>query len=183
MNFYSLFLIAIALSLDAFGVALCIGLNNNVDSKYKASCAMYFGFFQFLFAIIGSYAGFLFNKYIASMPEIIGGIVICIVGIIMIKEGTDNKDDCKILKPGMNIILGISVSIDAMVVGFTVLNKVQSALVRFKDTLFIGIVTLFVSIVAFIISKYLKKIDVISKYADYIGGVILILFGLKMMFF
>ena len=34
----------------------------------------------------------------------------------------------------MNIILGISVSIDAMVVGFTVLNKVQSALVRFKDT-------------------------------------------------
>ena len=47
MNFYSLFLIAIALSLDAFGVALCIGLNNNVDSKYKASCAMYFGFFQF----------------------------------------------------------------------------------------------------------------------------------------
>ncbi|BDR63416.1 manganese efflux pump MntP [Clostridium tetani] len=183
MDFYSLFLIAIALSLDAFGVALCIGLNNNVDLKYKSSCAIYFGFFQFLFAIIGGYAGFLFNKYIATMPQIVGGVVICIVGIIMIKEGIENEDSCKILKPGMNIILGISVSIDAMVVGFTALNKIQSGLLILRDTLFIGIVTLFVSILAFITSKYLKKIDVIGKYADYIGGIILIFFGLKMIFF
>lgn len=183
MNFYSLFLIAIALSLDAFGVALSIGLNNNVDLKYKSSCAIYFGFFQFLFAIIGSYAGFLFNKYIVTMPQVIGGVIICIVGIIMIKEGIENEDDCKILKPGMNIILGISVSIDAMVVGFTVLNKIQSRLLILRDTLFIGVVTLLVSILAFIISRYLNKIDVVGKYADYIGGIILIFFGLKMIFF
>lgn len=183
MKFYSLFLIAIALSLDAFGVALSVGLNNNADFKYKSSCALYFGFFQFLFAIIGSYAGFLFNKYIVTMPQIIGGIIICIVGIIMIKEGTENKDSCRLLKPGMNIILGVSVSIDAMVVGFTALNKIQSGLLILEYTLFIGLVTLFMSILAFIISRYLKKIDLIGKYADYIGGVILIIFGLKMIFF
>jgi len=82
----------------------------------------------------------------------------------------------------MYLILGVSVSIDAMVVGFTVLNNITNVILL-KDTLFIGGVTLVMVAIAFIISKYLKKIELIGRYADYIGGVILIIFGLKMMFF
>lgn len=183
MNFYSLFLIAVALSLDAFGVALCIGLNRMATIKYKALCTLSFGFFQFLFAIIGAYAGFLFNTYVVSVPKVIGGIVIALVGILMIKEGLENKEECTLIKPSMCIILGISVSIDAMVVGFTALNHIISAAVILKDTLFIGFITLIISGFAFVIAKYLKKIEVVGKYADYIGGIILIIFGLKMIFF
>jgi putative Mn2+ efflux pump MntP len=82
----------------------------------------------------------------------------------------------------MYLILGVSVSIDAMVVGFTVLNNITKVMLL-KDTLFIGAVTLAMVTIAFLISKYLKKIEVVGKYADYIGGIILIIFGLKMMFF
>lgn len=183
MSFYSLFLIAIALSLDAFGVALCLGLNRAVTKSNKMLCAASFGFFQFLFSIIGAYAGFLFNTYIASVPKLIGGILITIVGIMMLKEGFESKDECPLIRPGMFIILGVSVSIDAMVIGFTVLNNISSNLVILKNTVFIGIITLIMASIAFTAAKYLKRISLISKYADYIGGVILVIFGIKMMFF
>lgn len=183
MDFYSLFLIAIALSLDAFGVALCMGLNDGITVNNKFLCSLSFGFFQFLFSIIGAYAGFWFNTYIVSVPKIIGGILIFIVGAIMLKEGFENKNECPLVRPSMFIILGISVSIDAMVIGFTVLNNMKNNFTVLKDTMFIGVITLLMSIIAFIIAKYLKRIEIVSRYADYIGGIILIIFGIKMMFF
>ena len=182
MSFYSLFFIAVALSLDAFGVALCIGLNNIIRFKNKLLFACSFGFFQFLFSFLGAYAGFFFNRYIVSVPEIIGGILIALVGILMIKEGFENNGKCPYLKPGMTLILGISVSIDAMVIGFTALDNISSNIIILYDTIFIGIVTFVISCIGFYMARYLKKISVVGKYADYIGGIILLIFGLKMMF-
>lgn len=183
MDISSLLVIAVALSLDAFGVAISIGITKGVQNRNKAIFCISFGFFQFLFSLIGAYAGFLFNTYIASVPKIIGGIVIALVGVIMIKEGLEEKNENLLLHPKMYIILGISVSIDAMVIGFTALNKIQNFSGILWQTLFIGVVTLIISAVGFIISKYLRKIEMISKYADFIGGIILIIFGLKMMLF
>lgn len=183
MNFYTLLLISLALSLDAFGVSLCIGLNSMIKTKNKLLFASSFGFFQFFFSILGAFAGFLFNTYIVSVPKIIGGVIIGIVGVLMIKEGFENNGECPYLNPKMYFILGISVSIDAMVIGFTVLNNYPSVMTLSYQTLFIGVFTLIMSIIAFYIARYLKKITIVSKYSDYIGGVILILFGLKMMFF
>lgn len=183
MNFYSLFSIALGLSLDAFGTAVCIGLNSQVRRNNKYLFALSFGFFQFLFALAGAYAGFLFNTYVASVPEVIGGIIIAIVGAMMIKEGYENKGECPLIKPSMYFVLGISVSIDAMVVGFTALHDITSIFVILENTIFIGLVTLIMSIGAFLLARYLKKINGVGKYADYLGGVILILFGIKMIFF
>ena len=75
------------------------------------------------------------------MPSIIGGMIISLVGVVMIKEGFENEGKCPLLKPKMYFILGISVSIDAMVVGFTVLNNITNVIL-FKNTLFIGGITL-----------------------------------------
>lgn len=183
MSLYSLLIIALALSLDAFGIAICIGLNDGVKLKNKLEFILSFGFFQFLFSILGAYAGILFNIYVTSVPNIIGGTIISLVGVLMIKEGFENKGKCPLINPKMCIILGISVSIDALVIGFTVLNKVPNNLQLFQYTLIIGLVTLIMSTFAFFIAKYLKTIEFVGKYADYIGGIILIIFGIKMMFF
>lgn len=183
MGFYSLSVIAVALSLDAFGVALSIGLDNRLRLKNKFVFALSFGFFQFLFSLIGSYTGFLFNKYIVTVPNIAGGIVIALVGSYMIKEGASEKDECLFLNPRMYIILGISVSIDAVVIGFTVLNRISGSLLIFSYTVYIGIVTFIFSVVGFFIARYLKRIQLVEKYADYLGGIILIIFGIKMIFF
>lgn len=183
MDFYSLFVIALALSLDAFGVALCIGLNKGTTSAAKMMVATSFGFFQFLFSLAGALAGFVFTTYITSVPSIIGGAVVSFVGIMMLKEGREEKEECYILKPATIAVLGISVSIDALVIGFTALSSIKSTAAVMFDTVFIGIVSFVMSFIAFYLSRHLHKIDVVSRYADYIGGVILILFGMKMMFF
>lgn len=181
MDFYSLFAIALALSLDAFGVALCIGLNKGTTTSIKTMVASSFGFFQFLFSLIGALAGFMFTTYITSVPTIIGGALISIVGLMMLKEGMEEKEECVILKPGMIVVLGVSVSIDALVIGFTAFNNISSTASIMFSTLFIGVVSVVMSFVAFYLSRHLHKIDIVSKYADYIGGVILVLFGIKMM--
>jgi manganese efflux pump family protein len=182
MSVYSLLLIALALSLDAFGVALSIGLNRKVRFRNKSIFTLSFGFFQFLFSLTGALAGFLFNTYIASMPGIIGGIIIILVGCLMIREGLDERDACLLFTPKMYIVIGISVSIDALVVGFTALSDIHSLILAIRYTVIIGMVTLLITSGAFIISKFLNRIALISRYADYIGGIILIIFGLKMIF-
>lgn len=182
MSLYSLILIALALSLDAFGIAICVGLKDQIKLKNKLEFIASFGFFQFLFSVLGAYAGILFNTYVTSVPNIIGGAIISFVGVFMIKEGFENKGKCPLINPKMCIILGISASIDAMVIGFTILDKIQNSIQLYQYSLIIGFVTLGMSTFAFFIAKYLKKIGFVGKYADYIGGIILIIFGIKMMF-
>ena len=131
VNIYPLFAIALALSLDAFGVALCIGLNSQIKTSNKLGFIIYFGVFQFLFSYIGAYGGLLFNTYVAAMPNIIGGMIISTVGVLMIKEGFENNEKCPLLKPKMYFILGVSVSIDAMVIGFTILSNKTNIILLF----------------------------------------------------
>lgn len=183
MDMYSLLLIALALALDAFGVALSIGINKGVKFKNKLWFSMSFGFFQFLFSFIGAVVGFLFNTYILSLPKIVGGAIIAVVGVLMLKEGLEEKEENILLEKKMYFILGISVSIDAAVIGFTVLNDIASNVILLNYTLFIGVISFIMSGIAFVISKYLRKIKVVAKYADYVGGIILILFGIKMILF
>lgn len=182
LNFYALLLIALALSLDAFGVALSIGLNPGVKLTNRMIFCLSFGSFQFLFSFIGSFAGIYFTNNIKSVPELIGGVIIAVVGVLMVKEGMEEKEECLLFTPKMYIILGASVSIDALVVGFTAFGNMDSSKLIFIYTLIIGLVTLIISGGAFIVSRHLKKISVIARYADYIGGIILIIFGLKMIF-
>lgn len=183
MGIYLLFIIAVALSLDAFGVALSIGFNDEVRKKNRLFFAISFGFFQFLLTFIGAYAGFMFNTYIVTIPQIIGGTIISIVGVLMIKDGFEKKRQNILLSFKMYIILGISVSIDAAVVGFTIFNKINSNYVIMFQSLFIGIITFALSNTAFLVARFLRKIELIKRYANYIGGIILVLFGIKMMFF
>lgn len=93
MSMYLLLMIAVALSLDAFGVALSIGFNDVLKRRNKLFFAVSFGTFQSLLTFIGAYAGFIFNTYIVTIPQIIGGIIISIVGVLMIKDGFEKKTE------------------------------------------------------------------------------------------
>lgn len=179
-------LIPIALSLDAFGVLLSLGLSNKYKFKQLIIFCISFGFFQFLFSFIGGIFGEFVNSYILAIPKIFGGIVILFVGFMMLKSAFSKEDDRKdeVSSRFLNnlyITLGISVSIDALVVGFTVYNSYNFKLI-ILNTLLVGVVTLIVCILSMFLSSYLKNISFISKYADFLGGIILILFGLKMIF-
>ena len=146
---------------------------------------MSFAIFQFLFFLLGGIGGHLFEKYITTIPNIVGGVAIAIVGILMIKEGFEDNEDNEtlLLKREMVIILGISVSIDAFVVGFTGFNYISSALKMIGDCSIVGLITLILCSFTFYLCRYIRKIGFIAKYASFFGGITLIIFAIKMIFF
>lgn len=182
MNVLLVMIIGVALAMDAFGVSLGIGVNSYINRRKKIQYIISFGAFQFLFTILGGILGFYFDSHIAEIPNVLGGIVIGIVGILMIKEGSGSSVDCVLVKDKMVVALGISVSIDALVVGFSALHQFGNIMILFLDGILIGLITLFLCTIAFFLCRYIRRISFISKYADYFGGVALIIFAIKMIF-
>ncbi|KNF08083.1 putative membrane protein [Gottschalkia purinilytica] len=183
MSIIDLSLVSFALALDAFGVAISVGLDKNINKRIALAFVFSFGFFQFLFASMGGICGSLFNTYVFQLPSKIGGIIILLVGVLMFKEGFSEEKEVKKLNIFLVLLLGICVSIDALVVGFSTFNNIDFKSLIFKNTIFIGMTSSFLTVVAFMISKKIKKNKFINEYMDFLGGLILIIFGLKMILF
>lgn len=180
MNTYNVLLIGIALAMDACGVALSVGIHCQVSNGKRLRFMGAFAFFQFLFAFLGASLGKFINQSLVALPSVLGGIAILIVGILMFREGLEDQEECILVKPWMEVILGISVSIDALVVGITALFSRGEYILQ--DGILIGLVTFILVAIAFLLSKALAHNSWVTKYADYMGGVILMVFGLKMLF-
>ncbi|NFN14763.1 hypothetical protein FDB56_07575, partial [Clostridium botulinum] len=159
------------------------GLGLILTFKNKMKFILSFAFFLVLFTYVGGSLGYLFVVYIVSISSLAGGVILFAIGILMILDGLKSEKNDVLERNSTCIILGISVSIDALVVGFTTLHNLNSALLLALDSLMIGLITLVICLSGLFLCKYIKKINFISKYADFLAGIILILFGLKMVFF
>ncbi|OJF75812.1 MAG: hypothetical protein BKP49_10130 [Treponema sp. CETP13] len=180
MNLLELFLIAIGLSMDAFAVAICIGLSMQEKSIGKALIVgLYFGIFQALMPLIGYFFGIQFSDKITAYDHWIAFVLLGFIGAKMIKESIFDPETCpsstsSSLSFKTMFPLSIATSIDALAVGisFSFFN-VNIAL----SALLIGLVTLFFSMIGVKIGNIfgLK----VKKRAELAGGIILILIGLK----
>lgn len=183
MSIFYVILIGVALSMDAFGVCLGIGVNSRISRKQKIGYIISFAVFQILFTFLGGLMGYYFDTYIVAIPQVVGGIIIAVIGILMIIDGAKQKEDSVLTKDSMCIILGISVSIDALMVGFTAFHQVGTVAILFLDSILIGLITLLFCTFGFFSCRLIRKIKFISKYADYFGGVALIIFAIKILLF
>ncbi len=173
-------LIAIALSLDASGVSMGIACGTKLNLKNRLSIIFSFGFFQFLLAFSGALLGNFINQRIIEISDIASGIIILIIGIILFREGFKKEEECiyRRLTFISVVILGISVSIDALGIGFSVLYNEIFFEMLYKSVI-IGIIASIFTSLSLVIIRHLKKIIIIEKYADFIAGVILIIFGIN----
>ena len=144
MNLKDIIIVGVALAMDAVGVSISIGVNSAINKKNKIEFIISFAFFQFLFFFLGKISGNLFETYITAIPNVIGGIAIAIVGILMISDGFENKenDERMLLKKGVALILGVSVSIDAFVIGFTGFGYISSIIRIIFECSIVGFITL-----------------------------------------
>ncbi len=174
-------LIAVALALDASGVSMGIACGTKLNMKNQISLIFSFGFFQFLLALSGALLGDFIDTRIIEISDITSGIIILIIGIILFREGFKKEEECiyRRLSFWTVVILGISVSIDALGIGFSVLHK-DLILNMLQNSLIIGLIASIFTLISLNIIKYLKKIILIEKYSDYIAGIILIIFGINM---
>ena len=179
MGIIELIFIAIGLSMDAFAVSICKGLSlKRVDIKQMVIAGIYFGGFQALMPLIGYVLGVGFESFVQSVDHWIAFILLGILGINMIKESfsDDENIDSNFSFKAM-IPLAIATSIDALAIGITF------AFLRVKiliSILVIGITTFIFSVLGVKIGNIAG--EKFKNKAEFIGGLILILIGLKILF-
>ncbi len=173
-----LFVIAVALSMDAFAVSICKGLSvEKLRLKHAAVSGLYFGGFQALMPLIGFFLGKQFAHLITSVDHWIAFILLALIGINMIKESRSDAEELdssfsfKTMFP-----LAIATSIDALAVGVTF------AFLNVNIWFAVG----FIGVITFAFSAAGVKIGQLfgarfKSKAELFGGIVLILIGIKIL--
>ena len=178
LQIISTILIAIALAMDAFSVSLTKGFTqNHLKTKEILIYALSFGFFQFIMAVLGYYCGGIISKLISSIAPIIAFILLLAIGLNMIRESYGNDKEVRDNFSYKEVILlGIATSIDAFAVGLTHAILKETILL---PSVIIGIVAFLFTVLGIFLGK--KIGNYFGGRFQIVGGVILILIGIKIL--
>jgi putative Mn2+ efflux pump MntP len=184
MSLVTLFITAVGLSMDAFAVAICKGLAvKKAGIKQMLLAGLWFGGFQALMPTLGYLFGSTLKEYVEKYDHWIAFILLGIIGANMIKESlSKEKDcDCESSSASMGIkemfTLAVATSIDALIVGVGY---------AFLPDVNIGAAVGFIGVITFVLSAIGIKVGNIfgmkfKAKAEFTGGLILILMGLKIL--
>ena len=122
MDLFTLFTLAVGLSMDAFAVSICKGLSmEKLRIKNMAAVGLWFGGFQALMPVIGYLLGVQFKDKITAIDHWIAFILLGFIGINMIRESLDKEESCPVAGVDAKTMfpLAVATSIDALAVGIT----------------------------------------------------------------
>lgn len=174
---FEVIVLAIALSMDAFAVA--IGLGSKGNSKgLGLKAGLFFGAFQALMPFIGYLGGKGVLGWVDAYAHWVAFGLLALIGGKMIYEGLHEgiEENIATITNKMMLLLAIATSIDAMAAGFSL------TLLDFNPylaCLIIGITTFGFSWVGVAIGK--RSGTWLESKAEIFGGVVLILIGVKML--
>lgn len=185
MSIIEIILLSFGLAMDAFAVSICKGLTlKKMDWKKSLIAGGYFGVFQAIMPLIGYCLIKLFKQneeisnFITKYDHWIAFFLLIIIGINMIsesfaKEEVDGNFGFKTM-----FALAIATSIDALSVGIT-FATMELAINIYWTVLIIGGITFILSALGVFIGNVfgLK----FKQPAEIVGGVVLILIGLKIL--
>ena len=175
----SVFLLAIALSIDACVVSFSYGLafteNRFKNAIRLAACT---GLFQGLMRVIGYYLTGFVKSSIVPYSGFIVFAIFTYHGVKFLKEAFEKEKEkqlCIDLK--FLLLVGIATSIDAFSAGIS-LSLFGNRIL--KPAILIGVVTFINSLLGFGLGGKLKKFP--TKWLEITAGCLLILLGLKSLF-
>jgi len=180
MEILTVVLLAIGLSFDSFAVSVCSGLSlPHINIFQAAKIAFFLALFQALMPLMGWLVGNSIKPLIEPVDHWIAFGLLSLIGGKMILESFSNSATREIKNP-LNIrvilMLSLATSIDALAVGFsfaTMLDKILIAVI------IIGAITFIASMLGILLGK--KTGPRISRYAEILGGLILIFIGTRIL--
>lgn len=179
MTLFDLILIAISLSMDAFAVSICKGLSvRRVNFRHALTCGLWFGGFQALMPALGYFLGDRFSSLLTRFGPWIAFLLLTIIGTNMFKESfgqeesLDDDYSAKAMLP-----LAIATSIDAFAVGVSFAAMQVQIL---PAVALIGCITCLLSALGVKVGALFG--DKYRAPAERVGGIVLILIGLKTLF-
>ena len=179
MSLIELLLIGVGVSMDAFSVAICKGLSvSQLRPRHALIVGAYFGGFQALMPLAGYLAGLSLAHFIQSLDHWIAFFLLLWLGLQMVRDALKNEE-CPAgdFSPKAMVPLALATSIDALAVGVTMaFLKVQIV----SSVLIIGTCTFLFSSAGVVIGNFFG--ERFQRPARYLGGIILILLGCKILF-
>lgn len=183
MGWIELLLLSLSLAMDCFAISCVVGmLQSDLEKRFVWRFSLAFGIFQGGMPLIG----WLFGESLLGPlgkigPFIAFGILAFIGGKMLVesfKKGDESPQHLDVTKWKNVLLLAIATSIDALAVGFSFAMIQEQHISR--NIIVIGITSFLVSFLAY---TFVKKFTnpKISQYAEIIGGVVLILIGLKIL--
>ena len=188
MGIIELILLAVGLSMDAFAVSICKGLETKkISFKESLICGLWFGGFQGLMPFIGYLLGSNFEKIINKIAPWLAFILLAIIGINMLREAFSGEEEET--KTGFDVktmfMMAVATSIDALAVGITFVAVPVTVLgtTAFINTVFACVI---IMITTFVFSAFGVRIGNVfgARYksgAEAAGGFVLLFIGLKIL--
>ena len=182
MGLAELILVAVALSMDAFSVAVCKGLGMaNFGWGVALELALAFGGFQALMPLAGWLLGSQFLWLIEPIDHWIAFILLAFIGGNMIREAVTDDEQIErgsIVSISLQelLVLAVATSIDALTTGIAF----ASLEIRIVPAVtLIGLITFALSFIGVVVGHRFGARH--RKVATIVGGAILILIGTKVL--
>lgn len=183
MDYYTIFGVAIALSMDALAVALATGIQlKTVSWRQTFRLAWHFGLFQAMMPVIGWSAGLSVRTYMAHYAHWVAFGLLAFVGGNMLKEAfakdaeqLPRKDPTKGLTM---VMLSTATSIDALAVG---LSMSMLKISIWLPAAIIGLVALVLTAAGMHLGRIISAVPRLCRYASAGGGIVLLAIGFKIL--
>ena len=178
MNFLATTALALAMSTDAFAVAVGKGAALQRPHLREAlRTGAIFGIIEGLTPVIGWAMGHFAAPYVEAWDHWIAFILLGVLGLRMIHEGLSNADDEGEEKPSSHsfwllAVTGFATSIDAMAVGVG-LAFIDANILTTAGA--IGLSTFIMVTLGVMVGRGLGKL--VGKRAELVGGLVLIAIG------
>jgi putative Mn2+ efflux pump MntP len=184
MSLWSLIILAVGLAMDAAAVSASCGLAAPaLHVRHFVIVGLFFGGFQALMPLLGYLLGSQIGSAVEAWDHWIAFVLLGGIGAKMIYEAvsgadasTETRSERDVFGFRVMAVLAIATSIDAFAVGVT-LPMLNAPLVLSLTT--IGVVTALLSALGLVIGRHFGAR--VGKRLDAFGGVVLILFGTKIL--
>ena len=183
MSLSTILLIALALAVDAFAVALAAGISLPwVGKRHTFRLAWHFGLFQAGMNIIGWGAGLTVRSYIERFDHWLAFGLLTLVGGKMIVEAFTLEDEGRQERDPTRgrtlILLSIATSIDSLAVGLSF--AVLKVSVWFPS-LVIGLVATVLTAIGLHLGRVVGSASRLGQKVEIGGGLVLIAIGLHLL--
>ncbi len=169
-------LLAVALAMDSFAVALTQGARFRPSWRGGLLIALTFGLFQAGMPLIGWGLGKATLSYLAAIDHWIAFGLLSFLGARMLGGYAKEADASERLTGLTLLIAGFATSIDALAVGFTM---PAMSIARLPAAALIGAVTFVLSGAGAAIGRAVG--DLLGPWAERLGGIILIALGVAIL--
>ncbi|MDD4701951.1 MAG: manganese efflux pump MntP family protein [Desulfovibrio sp.] len=181
MTFFAVFLLAVALSMDAFAVAVASGCAlQKPKPRHYVRLSAAFGFFQFAMPVIGWYLGLSVREYMEAWDHWIAFVLLGWIGGKMVLSGLrvlkqSESCACPTVDPtagGNLLVLSVATSIDALAVG---LSLALLGTPIWGEAALIGIICAVITAGGVFLGKTLANFCALNGWAELVGGLTLLL--------